>query len=282
MSTKHAFLSASIAALAIAAPAHAQDPRYSSLPAEVEYESYEVVQQIGEDAYDDTYEYEEAYEQEVYVDPAPGHHAMRAMPARHGQHEALSYSPYGRALAYGPEERAAWLADCRALYLGEAGYGEEYYEDRDNDRGGLIGGLLGAVVGGVAGNRIAGRGDRLAGTLIGAGVGGIAGAAIGTVVDAISGDDDDDRYARDDYALGEAADYCEAYLARYEQGGAMAGYYVQTAPVMMVQTGSRRVAPREIVREEWVEVEQAHRPARRSAPRRAAPAPQGDKRTPIR
>ena len=57
------------------------------------------------------------------------------------------------------------------------------------------------------------------------------------------------------YPGGQANDYCETYLTRYEHGG-MSGYPVGAYPVMMVpmQT-TRRVPPREIVHEEWVDAE---------------------------
>ncbi|MFC4292794.1 RcnB family protein [Sphingorhabdus arenilitoris] len=55
--------------------------------------------------------------------------------------------------------------------------GYERYEQCLKSRG-LTGGAIGAILGGIAGNRIAGRGDRLAGTLIGGGIGAIAGAGI--------------------------------------------------------------------------------------------------------
>ncbi|NJM51789.1 MAG: glycine zipper 2TM domain-containing protein [Sphingomonadales bacterium] len=55
--------------------------------------------------------------------------------------------------------------------------GYERYEQCLKGRG-LTGGAIGAILGGIAGNRIAGRGDRLAGTLIGGGIGAIAGAGI--------------------------------------------------------------------------------------------------------
>lgn len=49
---------------------------------------------------------------------------------------------------------------------------------------GVGGAAIGAVVGGVAGNRIAGRGDRIAGTLLGAAGGAIVGAVIDRAEDA--------------------------------------------------------------------------------------------------
>ena len=262
MSSKTAFLSASLVALAAAFPAQAQDAPEGP----VVYESREVVQDLADPAatagapiYDEVYE--ETYEYETYVDPAPDHHAMRAIPPRPAPHGApypmmvaapvlvsgpvLAGQAYGNGLGYSAEQRADWLSDCRAVYLGE--YAGDYEDD--DDRGGLLGGLLGA------------------------GVGGIAGAAIGSAIE----DGEQDERA---YAVRQADDYCAAYLARYEQGG-MGGFAYGAYPAMMVPVQTtRRYAPREIVREEWVEGDAAPSPARRSiAPR---PAPQGDKRTPIR
>jgi hypothetical protein len=129
--------------------------------------------------------------------------ALTATPALAGEgedqfeHRALppipegpEYGP-GEAAGYGEEEREAWLAECRDRV------------DAGGDR--VAGAVIGGVVGGVAGNRIAGRGNRLEGTLIGAGVGAVAGAAIDGAVD-----------------RGNATDFCEDYLERYEssdQGG---------------------------------------------------------------
>jgi hypothetical protein len=56
-------------------------------------------------------------------------------------------------------------------------YGFERYESCLKNRG-VAGGAIGAVVGAVIGNRIAGRGDRLAGSLIGGGLGALAGVGI--------------------------------------------------------------------------------------------------------
>jgi Ni/Co efflux regulator RcnB len=55
--------------------------------------------------------------------------------------------------------------------------GYESYERCLRTRG-ITGGAIGAILGGVAGNRIAGRGDRLAGSLIGGGIGAIAGVGV--------------------------------------------------------------------------------------------------------
>ncbi len=119
---------------------------------------------------------------------------------------------------YGDADRRAWLTDC-SIMLSERQYDADDYYD-DDAGGGLIGGLLGAVVGGVAGNRIA-DGDRLLGTIIGGGIGGIAGAVLGTALDS-EDENEYDGYEIDPYA----AEYCAAYLRRYEaQGmGAIGGH----------------------------------------------------------
>lgn len=55
--------------------------------------------------------------------------------------------------------------------------GYERYERCLRGRG-LTGGAIGAILGGILGNRIAGRGNRLAGTLLGGGLGTLAGVGI--------------------------------------------------------------------------------------------------------
>ena len=304
MSHRFALLFASAAGLSIAAPAFAQDDgRYSTLAEEtvqaletqevpqavVTYESVEVVQDIGPEAASERLAEEEqdmpppmrrtAMHREEYREQQRD---MRHELHRERHHAAQTYrSATGQTLGYSPEDREAWLADCRVLYLGDDGYYGER-DERDGD-GNLIGGLLGAIVGGIAGNRIAGRGDRLPGTILGAGIGGVAGLAIGSVIDAVSGGDDDDRYEYDDREYADAAQYCEAYLRRYESGGGYA-HAVYAQPVMMApatQLVRRPGRYREVVREEWVDVPVAvtPRPARRAAPRAA---PQSTKLTPVK
>ena len=85
-------------------------------------------------------------------------------------------------------------------------YGFERYERCLKDRG-IAGGAIGAVVGAVIGNRVAGRGDRLAGSLIGGGIGALAGVSIE-----------------------KATNKCKKYLPRddqyyYSQGGYSQGGY---------------------------------------------------------
>lgn len=93
-------------------------------------------------------------------------------PAQQGFHQQPQYAPAAQAyqVNYTPEQ---WLEECYARTGGKR---------RSGERGQGIGGVLGAVAGGIAGNRIAGRGDRLAGSLIGAGVGGLAGAVAGGLI----------------------------------------------------------------------------------------------------
>jgi hypothetical protein len=181
----------------------------------------------------------------------------------------------GPRYGYNEAEREAWLADC-TIMLSERQYDYDDYYNDDAD-GGLIGGLLGAIVGGVAGNRIA-DGDRLLGTLIGGGIGGIAGAVIGTALD---GDDDSDAY--DEYDIDPyAAEYCGAYLRRYEaQGlGAIAGHggygpaMAHSAPMAqgrVIRRRNCRPCQEEVIEEIIVEEPTAARaiPPRRTAP----PAP---------
>ncbi|HYC82629.1 MAG TPA: hypothetical protein VEB68_07715 [Croceibacterium sp.] len=135
---------------------------------------------------------------EPYGDPDahPGEWREAAPPAGH-------YPAAAPRMGYSPEQRAAWLDDCRRVY----------YDDRGERRGEIIGGVLGGVAGAVAGNRILDS-SRLGGTLIGGGVGALAGSAIGG---AIGEADDRDRYD-------DRLDECEAYLTRYERSFAGGGY----------------------------------------------------------
>ena len=190
--------------------------------------------------------------------------------------------------AYSEADREAWLADCTIMLSERQVDWDDYYED-DVD-GDLIGGLLGAIVGGVAGNRIA-DGDRLAGTLIGGGIGGIAGAVIGSVIDGEDDDDDYETFEVDPYA----AEYCAAYLRRYEAQGmsAIAGHggayhtghrmmvMSHTAPVDPDATYTRRTC--NVCEEEVVEIEEEflEEPvAARAIPPR--PQPVRSKRIPIK
>jgi hypothetical protein len=160
----------------------------------------------------------------------------------------------GPVAGYSVEERDNWLAQCRDRVRG------------DDD--GVGGAVIGGLIGGVAGNRIAGRGNRVIGTVVGAGVGAVAGAAI-------------DRAE----GRGQAVDFCEDYLNRYEASFAGAddsyaygggyshqgtygapGYPYYAGRVMWVPVkisgGCCNCKPRERVVEEWVD-EPAPPPARR-------------------
>lgn len=210
--------------------------------------------------------------------PGPdGRPMRREMPRAIGGDHAMPGPVHGGMapqaaprFGYTPAQRAAWLDECRASQL-----------PRERRSGGVLGGVLGAVAGGVAGNRIA-DGSRLLGTVVGGVGGAIAGAIIG---DAIDRDGDTRREAR-------ALDFCEDYLARYEQGGMVQpgygygyGYpatgYAMAVPVMMVampMPQHRAVRVEEEAIDEWVEVppvRRAHRVVHRPTP---APA----KRVPVR
>jgi hypothetical protein len=189
MTIRSASLLAAVALAGLAAPALAQDDHYGPPPYEGDWEG------VADDGNADVEVYEDENGREVRVirihrddfeGNGPGLPPLG--PGFHGEQAP-------QQLGYSPEQRAEWLAQCRATRV----------SDRNEDRGEVIGGVLGAVAGGVAGNRIAGRGDRLAGTLIGGGVGALGGAVIGGAV----GRDAD----RDD-----ARDECEAYLDQYEHG----------------------------------------------------------------
>jgi len=268
MTIRSASWLAAAALAAATAPAHAQDGRYHPGPPPPlpEVDAWD---EEWEHSADEAYDVEESrWEDEPHGDGyagEPGEWRGRPMPA-HDAHR-------GPAFGYPPEQRAQWLAQCRASYDERSG----------RERGQAIGGVLGAVAGGIAGNRIA-DGERLGGTLIGAGVGGIAGVAIGG---AIGAEADRDRL-----------DECEGYLVRHEQSyagyghgpaqgyapGAVGYRYPYPYPVMWVKvpvhTVRRGDCGCETVVEEWVEEEPAPRPARakRVKIRRIAPAAAPGKR----
>jgi len=289
MPNRTALLLTATALLAKANLALAQD-NLPEAPADepVEWQQYEVVQPLGDDASTDEVSgasdepAADAYVDERYaLDAAPEMHRpphRRGRVYRHHRAPADMHNTSAPRLAYTPEQRESWLADCRIVMRGEDYYQDDAHYESDNDDGGLLGGLLGAIVGGVAGNRIGGAGDRLAGTLIGAGVGGIAGAVIGSAIDHGNDDDYDRRPDGRQATDAWAGDYCAAYLRRYEasgQAGSGQIAYAQVVPVMTAQPVMRHGAMREIVREEWVEVEAeqpAPQPRRPAAPRREAPA----------
>ena len=101
--------------------------------------------------------------QQSHHQTQPHYTAARTIPAQ-------QYAPaQAYQVQYTPEQ---WLEECYARTGGK----------RRGERGQGVGGILGAVAGGIAGNRIAGRGERLAGSLIGAGVGGLAGAVVGGLI----------------------------------------------------------------------------------------------------
>jgi len=227
MTLRSASLLATAAMAAMAAPALAQDGYDPGPPPPLP-----------------AWEEEEEYPDEEYVDEDG------AWEQRSGHHGAPPH-----AMGYPPEQRAAWLEECRA----------RYYDANGRGRGQVIGGLLGAVAGGVAGAAIAEGDDNLGGTLIGAGAGALAGAAIGGEVGAEA---DRDRY-----------DACEVYLLRHEQSyrgygpghgaGAWGYHYPYPYPVMWVRVPivtERRDCGCETVVEEWVEEEPAPPRVRRAAP----------------
>ena len=92
-------------------------------------------------------------------------------PAYQPQYAPQAGAPYGQPgygqQGYGPAPQSSY----------QSRYGFERYERCLKDRG-LAGGAIGAVVGAVIGNKVAGRGDRLAGSLIGGGLGALAGVGI--------------------------------------------------------------------------------------------------------
>jgi Ni/Co efflux regulator RcnB len=90
-------------------------------------------------------------------------------------------APYAASGAYYPQQPeqnyGSGPAYAPAAPQYSVPYGYERYERCLKSRG-IGGGAIGAIVGAAAGNRIAGRGDRLAGSLIGGGLGALAGVGI--------------------------------------------------------------------------------------------------------
>jgi hypothetical protein len=125
--------------------------------------------------------------------PGPGmRFERRAMPPMTGPQRG-----------YSPDERGAWIEQCRANFRGP----DPRDGSRGRRRGAAIGAGVGAIGGGIAGNQLAGRGDHRVGTAIGAVGGAVAGAVVGGAIGAAS---DRDR--------GGVGEYCEQYLSRYEGG----------------------------------------------------------------
>ncbi|MFZ1742476.1 MAG: hypothetical protein WAT93_06455, partial [Pontixanthobacter sp.] len=105
-------------------------------------------QDAGAD-YEVEYEYTDAPQARV-----PGY-SPQVMP-----HQAVPYPHHAMQMQQQPQfDRGAWLDECVSRYNGG--------EVRRDRNGNIIGGFVGAAAGGLIGNRVAGRGDRLAGSLIG-------------------------------------------------------------------------------------------------------------------
>ncbi|MDN3646905.1 glycine zipper 2TM domain-containing protein [Pontixanthobacter aestiaquae] len=179
--------------------------------------------------YDVEYEYDTA-KRSV---PAPQYHAPKHAAPAYLPTQAPAYPQH-----YQPQQpqfdRAAWMDECVGRISGRQG--------RRDSNGNIIGGLVGAAAGGLIGNRVAGRGDRLAGTLIGAGVGGLAGLAVGSAIDGKNSRKNDDAYA-----------YCEDWLARYSGGHHGYGYqqysYAYHAQPMMLVPVWVQVPQRAVTKE---------------------------------
>jgi len=246
MTLRFASLLAAAGLATLAAPAHAQDGYDPGPPPPLpawDESAWDEAEEYPDDEYRDGEEAwgeEEAWDEEEVWEERGVHHG-----------------PPPRAVGYPPEQRAAWLEECRARYHDASG----------RARGQVIGGVLGAVAGGVAGSAIAEGDDNLGGTLIGAGVGGLAGAVIGGEV----GERADRR----------RIDECEAYLVRYERGyrahgpghgaGAWGYHYPYPYPVMWVRVPivtERRDCGCETVVEERIVEERVPPPVRRAAPPR--------------
>ena len=195
-------------------------------------------------------DYEVEYEYDAPAHAASAHrypaaHHAPAHPTHHAMPHPGAVRPEGHHGTRPAFDRGAWLDECVDRVSGGR-------HDRRDRNGNVIGGLVGAAAGGLIGNRVAGRGDRLAGTLIGAGVGGLAGLAVGSAIDGKKSNRNDDAYA-----------YCEDYLARYSHGGGYGyqhhGYaYQYGRPMMLVPIWiqvPQRAVTREYVTYEYEDVE---------------------------
>lgn len=154
------------------------------------------------------------------------------------------------------QQRADWLAECRARY-----------EEPRGKHGKTTGAIIGGLAGGVIGNQVAGRGDRVVGTVAGAAIGAVAGAAIGSA---------SDRSRRAE------RDYCESYLDSYHGGYGQAGYgypgysygyalqpVTMMMPVMMMQVpvaAQPRECKETVVTTEYVTVTPKRRVIYRTVP----------------
>ncbi len=222
------------------------------------------------------YEVEYEYDTPRHAAPAPKYHKPVHMPrpAHHAQvpvvpHHGMTTYPAPHHQPQSGFDRAAWLDECVSRVSGRHG--------RRDSNGKVIGGLVGAAAGGLIGNRVAGRGDRLAGTLIGAGVGGLAGLAVGSAVDGKNSRKNGDAYA-----------YCEDWLARYSGGHhgygyQHYGYAYHARPMMLVPVWvqvPQRAVTKEYVTYEYYEEEivtYEKVPARKRVIK-ASPAPKPVKR----
>lgn len=169
-------------------------------------------------------------------------------------------------------------------------YGFERYERCLKDRG-IAGGVVGAVVGAVIGNRVAGRGDRLAGSLIGGGVGALAGMGIEKATnkckkylpredryyDSQGGYSGGGGYQSGGYQNGgyqgrpQYAPQTHGQAYGYQGGYYQQGYYYP-APVVTTITISPAVSTTTTTTEE-VYYETVNMPAKRKAVRKWKPKP---------
>ncbi len=201
------------------------------------------------------------------------------------------YAPPVASAPYHPQANHGYAPPAPA-YRTPAGY--ERYERCLKDRG-IGGGVIGAVVGAVAGNRIAGRGDRLAGSLIGGGVGALAGMGIEKATNKCrrylpqqqayyppqgnypsqGGYPSHGGYPQAPYPAQPAPAYPQAqgYPGGYYQTGYY--YYPQPAPVVTTITVSPAVTTTTttVTEEYYYETVPVKRKAARKIVRKARPAP---------
>ncbi|WP_245228726.1 glycine zipper 2TM domain-containing protein [Pontixanthobacter sp. CEM42] len=246
-----------------------QEAVVQPLPARTNYKQpvrYVKEQRYVKDHAGADYDVEYDYETAPHPAPAPQYHPPRHAVPSYAPHQASAYPPHHQQPQF---DRAAWMDECVSRVSGRHG--------RRDSNGKVIGGLVGAAAGGLIGNRVAGRGDRLAGTLIGAGVGGLAGLAVGSAVDGKNSRKNGDAYA-----------YCEDWLARYSGGHhgygyQHYGYAYHARPMMLVPVWvqvPQRAVTKEYVTYEYYEEEivtYEKVPARKRVIK-ASPAPKPVKR----
>ncbi len=158
--------------------------------------------------------------------------------------QVQQHSNQGPAWQQPPQQQQSWQQQSNDQDAGNGGDyavpgGYERYEQCLRGRG-LTGGAIGTLLGGFAGNRIAGRGNRLAGTLAGAGLGALAGVGIEKAVNKCR-KHLPRQIARPGYYPQQRPVYApsqgQVFYPQYPAGyGWQGGYYPQQAPVVTTVT----------------------------------------------